>query len=1570
MPVQQIYCTHCTYGTSALEQREGELADRVLGYSARAGSLDRAELRNDYRAIERFLYYYLPSDTPPEEKQRLDAASAPRRLFFCPAMGKLQMVGQVAYRQYDTAGRLGSYFAHVLFGDKESPWSAADCLRLWGAPWVEEDSQDVPFNLPALDGIDAVWAGKTPTIGDDAVLRFLQPATGADGDEAVITDRWRTAPAGQRIDLLVNTLQGLLALGVPRRESILLVVEPSVAALVFYAVARLLPKSLSEGLSFSTYEPNAERLSVTLAATVFFDPYTTDVRSDLYRRRGLVINTFQDRMSESGKPPGDYARFMVEKLLEEGWPTVDRLLAGFETAGAKRPEDLELLARTHPVVSQVLSATPPADDSWRRSEVAVRYLSQELQHQLATAPAGWPQLHRVIGTPNHLTVLELIASDQLPPKIQRPAQFLLKKFAPEKIADLVNSPLVARSAKVEALVSYITAQNRLPDGCQLLDGSARLKGRPTAEGSLLTDVLVKLPEPVLDRVSDSIGDGERMAFFGALLDACRAPTPSSSVKKVVLKMVSRFNDKPLLDALVKHREQIMRICPPPEPVLAKRLGRMLYELPDNPRSLSERLDRLRNWVGYFFEPIRAEDRIGRWGEGISVRRVGVEAALARLSKSAKDQNKKPRDIRPLAEALQHAMPTLAGSNLHELKRAASAGEVSVFDIETRVKAILRDDGVDLTTLEWRSPIGGEVQSVSSVGPPIAMRPPTADGTFHTPPTNATNDFLASAEQNFVASRYPDAMADVDRALTEQPSLRLRVLHAEVLFANAAFEPAATVMRGICKDFSPEKWHQLLAGFRRLYPRRESYERLLDKLEKEVMVRETPEKRFLLGIHYLRLGRAERSANELANVLRLNAQDDLSRSLLGVVKQVQKSQESFFQEAEERLCCYSDPTGDRKVRVLDSLCRVTFGDTGALTATERDFSLSFFQTGHWPVQRLPSTSRKKHSRRWTTSLAVVALAAAILPGVGYLLIGGRGSTTTAAHQSTKGFETTKKQVAQQRASAPKEHSTETPPGHDSSGREPKAVERQKIRTGSKKPSGPSEKAKNDLTNTPTRGPPNDKPSNPKSKNASPTAEMTQPSPDDVSKDDIAPPPEKPPADSKPPAGEKPSADGETHTSMPEKATPEEDTPATTTPDGAPPTMPHDEPSTAEKPSGDARTSADGTAVHIAEAHKLPVDPSTFWAQLTLKKWSTDFGSSSLALKGLDAANKQLDGKNRLVEAHSDGRLTIALERSTKPDSAPGTLAMFSTANNELLFQWADSGQVVGSVEAARRQLRRCVLQVDTDSTLPGIQTVTRYLSLVSPIRGEPFGLVNGVAKVELGTMKSAEFQFDEADELYLGRGYVELSDSSRVPFSERSQVTKTAALTRLPEDCLRSQAQVSLWTNMKTPLSVELRLTEDTQSLPDHLQPLSDDERKTLSTIKDRLKKLIPAIDKLQSWNQQPLVNAIDDHVQALGKVLRISPPSRGGEPPPPDPKEYKQQIRSQIIDRAKRRRDELDQRQQAIVAFGKQQHEDFTKLKSRAVKISTTIYRRVDVDIFAPCLMLGDPGHLPVEFLPPYGNED
>ena len=115
--VQQLYCTHCTHGTSALDRSREDLANKVLGYSARAGSLqDIDELHRYYRQVERYLYYALPEGTPGEQKLKLTAesAGAPQRLVYCPSISGLQMLGQVCYRQKDVEGRPGSYFAHVL----------------------------------------------------------------------------------------------------------------------------------------------------------------------------------------------------------------------------------------------------------------------------------------------------------------------------------------------------------------------------------------------------------------------------------------------------------------------------------------------------------------------------------------------------------------------------------------------------------------------------------------------------------------------------------------------------------------------------------------------------------------------------------------------------------------------------------------------------------------------------------------------------------------------------------------------------------------------------------------------------------------------------------------------------------------------------------------------------------------------------------------------------------------------------------------------------------------------------------------------------------------------------------------------------------------------------------------------------------------------------------------------------------------------------------------------------------------------------------------------------------------
>jgi len=172
--IDQHYATHCTYGSSAITRREtGDLADYVLGYSVRASSYPQNDLRRHFRTIERFLYYYLPKDTPPNKKQNLTAAAAPHRFFYTPSLSGLQALGYISYRQTDCAGRVGSYFAHVLTGDVDRgqpAWDVIDCLQLFNAPgWVLEDSSAFAYELPALLDLDTLRAGTARPL-DERVL--------------------------------------------------------------------------------------------------------------------------------------------------------------------------------------------------------------------------------------------------------------------------------------------------------------------------------------------------------------------------------------------------------------------------------------------------------------------------------------------------------------------------------------------------------------------------------------------------------------------------------------------------------------------------------------------------------------------------------------------------------------------------------------------------------------------------------------------------------------------------------------------------------------------------------------------------------------------------------------------------------------------------------------------------------------------------------------------------------------------------------------------------------------------------------------------------------------------------------------------------------------------------------------------------------------------------------------------------------------------------------------------------------------------------------------------------------
>lgn len=610
--IHQIYCTHCTHGSSALERREGELARRTLGYSARAGSMDPAQLRRCYRQIERYVYYYLPRDTPAEEKLRLNAATAPRRLVYLPSAGGVQLVAQVCYRQTDSEGRPGSYFAHVLFQEETAAavrWSPVEAVRLWSAPgWVSEDSPQIPFVLPSLESLGQLVGSGRPAVDDAVLWSFLStPADGAFDDPShVIPARWRQMPSEQRRHWFGMALGGLVDLDSAQHESLTVVMEPSVAALFFYGLVRLLPAGVRAVISLSTFEPNPERAALTLAATTFHDPARSDLKPEAYRGRGFAMNTFLGRHSQLRRSRGRYAHMMLERLLGEGWQGVQRTLDDLALAGADRPEDLDSLAdveRLVPVLFDAHRALPA--DSWRHSAKAFAYLRRCVGRRLAQRDAPALRLASVVGRPAHLALLELLLSGPELPDTRAAADYLLRTLPMERTGEFVGLAGVGPEPKVELLARYVQAFAQLPPGCDALWNEPL-----SAPQSLLPQVLARLDLPTLKQFHRNVAEQHSHAFVAALVSAHREHRiPRTALGQVV----SAMSDDALVSLARRQGPGLLEGYPREESTLGVRLRSMLLAMVEHLEQFCARLDLI--LAGAHLLP-RDEDRAiaSAWGE--------------------------------------------------------------------------------------------------------------------------------------------------------------------------------------------------------------------------------------------------------------------------------------------------------------------------------------------------------------------------------------------------------------------------------------------------------------------------------------------------------------------------------------------------------------------------------------------------------------------------------------------------------------------------------------------------------------------------------------------------------------------------------------------------------------------------------------------------------------------------------------------------------------------------------------------------------------------------------------------
>jgi hypothetical protein len=382
--IHRLLCTHCTFGTSALESSTADNASKVFGNSVRRSSLpnsERGQLRTVFRAVERMLSYYLPKDAPAEKKESLDAYSTPRRLVFLPNLGGWQAVAHVAYRTRDTAGRPGCYFADVLAAKVDAtkaPWSPLDILQLWSTGY-----DDAPranwwcVSEEALAELDESGQGELRSVGSPAELRgnaepfleenllnqflTLEPGSAPDDPGRIVSPRWWEVPAPQRRALVEAMLNATINVRKTNgKEIVAIAAEPSVASLLFYAVCRLLPEKLRTGIGFSTYESSPERSLTPLVATTFLDHQASnaDLPAELYSR-GFACNTFENVTKYGRSQPVaevGYVRHVVALAAAANWVELNGFLAALDAL--QRPDfgSLDKMTEIETYVSDYLTA--------------------------------------------------------------------------------------------------------------------------------------------------------------------------------------------------------------------------------------------------------------------------------------------------------------------------------------------------------------------------------------------------------------------------------------------------------------------------------------------------------------------------------------------------------------------------------------------------------------------------------------------------------------------------------------------------------------------------------------------------------------------------------------------------------------------------------------------------------------------------------------------------------------------------------------------------------------------------------------------------------------------------------------------------------------------------------------------------------------------------------------------------------------------------------------------------------------------------------------------------------------
>jgi hypothetical protein len=324
---QQFYYTSCTPDRSVFGES---------GYSLRGAS----EPKRDYLTIlHRLTGYELPPDM---RNETLSPDTAPLRLSLRQNDVGRRFLIHTAYRGDDFTGKRGRcFFSHVVECDNQNshPLSA---IQSWGADfWIWCDSDNLSKSLKPLASIEP-----GPYLTMETLSRFVRgepvpvSRTALDLSPSYLSER----STEDRVRLVRAVLSAYLGVLRGERPRLFLVASPGVAATLIYVIARLLPRQMTGGVTFSTYETPNERLKrcpLQIAATMWRDFQKNDLTEDYYRQHGFAFNTFTLKgVTESvGSLP--HVDHVLNLLVDNAWQEAESFLAKCDQFGANDSQALE-----------------------------------------------------------------------------------------------------------------------------------------------------------------------------------------------------------------------------------------------------------------------------------------------------------------------------------------------------------------------------------------------------------------------------------------------------------------------------------------------------------------------------------------------------------------------------------------------------------------------------------------------------------------------------------------------------------------------------------------------------------------------------------------------------------------------------------------------------------------------------------------------------------------------------------------------------------------------------------------------------------------------------------------------------------------------------------------------------------------------------------------------------------------------------------------------------------------------------------------------------------------------------